>query len=163
MVKILSSDLSALGSSKTHYSQIVHILSDILCSELIHHFREVFNVTLGVPNATEKSFFSGGRRDQCNLPGVQFARKYMKLSSFICLTQHLSENVKIRHNFSSATYTIQKFWFYLCYVTPALRVQGISLIMHEKLTDIFFIYLFLFYLLFISHWSFLFYNNSNTL
>ena len=26
------------------------ILSYILCSELIHHFRELFNVRLGVPN-----------------------------------------------------------------------------------------------------------------
>ena len=30
--------------------RIVGILSYILCSELIHYFREIFNVTLGVPN-----------------------------------------------------------------------------------------------------------------
>ena len=29
---------------------IVGILSYILCSELIYHFREIFKVTLGVPN-----------------------------------------------------------------------------------------------------------------
>ena len=33
-----------------NFPRIVGILSYILCSELIHHFREIFNVTLGVPN-----------------------------------------------------------------------------------------------------------------
>ena len=32
------------------YSRIIGILSYTICSELIHHFREIFNVTLGVPN-----------------------------------------------------------------------------------------------------------------
>ena len=32
------------------FHKIVGILSYILCSELIHHFHEIFNVTLGVPN-----------------------------------------------------------------------------------------------------------------
>ena len=29
---------------------MVGMLSYILCSELIHHFRELFNVRLGMPN-----------------------------------------------------------------------------------------------------------------
>ena len=33
-----------------NFPRIVGILSCILCSELIHHFLEIFNVTLGVPN-----------------------------------------------------------------------------------------------------------------
>ena len=32
------------------FPQIVGILSYILCSELIHHFREIFKVTIGVSN-----------------------------------------------------------------------------------------------------------------
>ena len=36
--------------------EIVGILSCILCSELNHHFREIFNATLGVRNVTEGSF-----------------------------------------------------------------------------------------------------------
>ena len=32
------------------FPRIVGILSYILCSELIYHFREIFNVTLSVPN-----------------------------------------------------------------------------------------------------------------
>ena len=42
---------------KINFARIVGILSYILCSEIIHHFREIFNVTLGVGNATEGSFF----------------------------------------------------------------------------------------------------------
>ena len=56
---------------KINFARIVGILSYILCSEIIHHFREIFNVTLGVGNATEGSFFfGGGRRDPCKLSGV---------------------------------------------------------------------------------------------
>ena len=44
------------------------------------------------------------------------AQQFMKLSSFICLTYHLSDNLKIRHKFSPTTYTNQKFWFHLCYI-----------------------------------------------
>ena len=33
------------------------MLNYILCSELMHHFGEIFDVTLGVPNATKESFF----------------------------------------------------------------------------------------------------------
>ena len=36
---------------------MVGILSYIRYSEIIHHFREIVNVTLGVGNATEGSFF----------------------------------------------------------------------------------------------------------
>ena len=39
------------------FHKIVGILSYILCSELIHHFHEIFNVTLCVLNATEGCFF----------------------------------------------------------------------------------------------------------
>ena len=39
------------------FHKIVGILSYILCSELIHHFHEIFNVTLCVSNATEGWFF----------------------------------------------------------------------------------------------------------
>ena len=77
---------------------------------------ECFNVTLGVSKATEVSFFGGGWRNPCNLSGVQLARQFMKLNSFICLTYHLSDNLKIRHKFSPTTYTNQKFWSYLCYI-----------------------------------------------
>ena len=56
-------------------------------------------------------FFGGGWRDPCNLPCVQLTQQFMKLDSFICLTCHLSENLKIRHKFSPTTYTNQKFWF----------------------------------------------------
>ena len=56
-----------------NFPRIVGILSYILCSELIHHFRKSFNVTFGVRNATEGSFFGGGWRDPCNLSGVQLA------------------------------------------------------------------------------------------
>ena len=101
---------------------MVDILSDILCSELIYHFREIFNVTLGVPNAAERSFFGDGRRDPCNLSGVQIARQLMKLNSFICLTHHLSDSVKVRLTFFSVTYTNEKFWFHLCYITLALMI-----------------------------------------
>ena len=73
---------------------MVDILSDILCSEFIHHFREIFNVTLGVPNAAEGSFFGGGGRDPRNLSGVQLVRQFMNLNSFICLTYHLSDNLE---------------------------------------------------------------------
>ena len=57
---------------ETYFLQIVSILSYIryiLFSEIICHCREILNVTLGVPNATEGSFFfGGGGRD---LSGVQ--------------------------------------------------------------------------------------------
>ena len=33
-----------------NFPRIVGILSYILCSELIYHFREIFNVTPSVPN-----------------------------------------------------------------------------------------------------------------
>ena len=57
----------------TYFPQIVSILSYIryiLCSELIPHCREILNVTLGVPNATEGSFFFGGGGGK-DLSGVQ--------------------------------------------------------------------------------------------
>ena len=85
------------------FHKIVGILSYILCSELIHHNHEIFNVTLCVPNATE-GWFCSGWRDPCNLYGVQLTRKFMKFNSFICLTYHLSDNLKIRHRFSPTTY-----------------------------------------------------------
>ena len=59
-------------------------------------------------------FFCSGWRDPCNLSGVQLARKFMKFNSFICLTYHLSDNLKIRHRFSPTTYANLTFWFYLC-------------------------------------------------
>ena len=46
-----------------NFPRITNILSDILCSELIHHFREIFNVILDVSNATEGSSFGGGERE----------------------------------------------------------------------------------------------------
>ena len=71
----------------------------------IRHFYEIVSVTLGVPNALEVSIFSSRGRDPCNLFGVQLARQFMKLISFICLTYHLSDNLKIRHKFSPTIYT----------------------------------------------------------
>ena len=68
---------------------IVGILSYILCSKLIYHFREIFKVTLGVPNLV------GGWRDPSNLSGVQLTRQFMKLNNIICLTYHLSDNLKV--------------------------------------------------------------------
>ena len=59
-------------------------------------------------------FFCSGWRDPCNLSGVQLARKFMKFNSFICLTYHLSDNLKIRHRFSPTTYANLTFSFYLC-------------------------------------------------
>ena len=70
----------------TYFPQIVSILSYIryiLCSELIPHCREILNVTLGVPNATEGSFF-WWRRERFVWP--QTSRQFMKLNSCICLT-----------------------------------------------------------------------------
>ena len=58
-----------------NFPRIVIILSYILCSELIHHFGEIFNITY----ATVGFFFGGGWRDPCNLLGVQLARQFMKL------------------------------------------------------------------------------------
>ena len=72
-----------------------------------------------------RDLFVGGRRDPFNLSGVQLVRQFMKLNSFICLTYHLSDNLKIQHKFSPVTYTNQEFWFHLCYIH--------SLVMHEKL------------------------------
>ena len=39
------------------FPRIIGILSYILSSEVIHYFHEIFNVTPGVPNATEGCFF----------------------------------------------------------------------------------------------------------
>ena len=101
-------------------------LSDILCSELIHHFLESFyssdHVTLGGFNAREgvfwlwrEIFFSKANKQfqltkevhtTCltfNLPDVSVSRKYIKLNNFICLTYHLPTNLKIRHKFSRTT------------------------------------------------------------
>ena len=89
-----------------NFPQIVGILSYIICSELIHHFREIFNVTVvGLMQRRNPFFFGGGWRDPCSLSGVQLARQFIKLNSFICLTYHLSDNLKIWHKFSPMTYT----------------------------------------------------------
>ena len=40
-----------------NFARILGILSYILYFEIIHHFCEIFNVTLSVRNATEGSFF----------------------------------------------------------------------------------------------------------
>ena len=74
-----------------NFPRIVGILSYILCSELIRHFREIFNVTMGVPIATEGSFFDGGGRDTGSLFGIQLAR--YELNRFVCLTWYLSDNL----------------------------------------------------------------------
>ena len=108
---------------------MIGILSCILCSEHIHYFREIFNVTLGVRNASEGSFFGGGGRDPCNLSSVQLARQFMKLNSFICLTYHLSDNLKIRHKFSPTTYANQELWFHLCYIHSSCRYNPLNNIM----------------------------------
>ena len=60
-------------------------------------------------------FFGGEERYPCNLSGVQLARQFIKINSFICLTYHLSGNLKIRQKFSQKTYSNQKFW-HLCYI-----------------------------------------------
>ena len=52
--------------------------------------------------------FGDGWRGPCNMSGVQLARQFMKLSSFICLTYHLSGNLKNRHKVSPMTYTNEK-------------------------------------------------------
>ena len=64
------------------------MLSYILCSELIYHFLEIFNVTFSVPNLV-------GGGGPCNLSGIQLTRQFMKSNNFICLTYHLSDNLKI--------------------------------------------------------------------
>ena len=97
-----------------NFPRIVRILSYILSSELINHFREIFNVKLGVCNERMDLFFGSGGEDPCNLSRVQLARQFMKLNSFIRLTYHLSGNLKIRHEFSPTTYTNQEFWFHRC-------------------------------------------------
>ena len=43
--------------------------------------------------------------DPYNLSVVQLARQFMKLNSFICLMNHLSGNLKIRHKFFQTNYT----------------------------------------------------------
>ena len=65
------------------FPRIVGILSYVLCSELIRYFCEIFTATLGAPNATKVSIFGGGGRVPCNLSGVQLARQFMKLNSFV--------------------------------------------------------------------------------
>ena len=71
-------------------------------------------------------FSDGGGGDPCNLSGVQLARQLMKLNSFICLTYHLSDNLKLRHKFSSTTYTNQEFWFHLCYMHSSCRYSPLN-------------------------------------
>ena len=90
-----------------YFPRIVGILSYVLCSELIRHFCEVFNVTLGVPNAVEISFVWWRRKRSLQL--VWRTRQFMKLNSFIFLTYHLSDDLKIRHKLCPMTYTNQKF------------------------------------------------------
>ena len=105
-----------------NFPRIVGMLNYILCSELMQHFGEIFDVTLGVTNATKGSFFfCGGWRDPCKLSAVQFAWQFMKSNSFICLTYQLSDNLKIRYTFSPMTYTNYKFWFHLCYILVPMR------------------------------------------
>ena len=108
-----------------NFPRIVGILSYILCSEFIHYFREIFNVTLGVPNATEGSFFGSGGRDPCNLSGVHLGRQFMKLSSFICLTYHLSDNLKTRYKFFPIPILIKSSGF-ICatYIARTFSVDG---------------------------------------
>ena len=77
-----------------------------------------------------KELFFGGRwRDPCNLSGIQFARKFMKLNNFICLTYHLSNNLKIYHKFSPTIYTNQMFWFHLCYMHSSCSYDPLNKIM----------------------------------
>ena len=61
-------------------------------------------------------FFGDRWRDPHNLSCIQLVQQLMKLKIFICLTYHLSDNLKIQHKFSPATYYNQKFWFHLCYI-----------------------------------------------
>ena len=107
-----------------------NILSYILCSGFIHHFREILNVTLGVCNATEGSFLFGDRgKDPCNLSGVQLARQFMKLNSSTYLTHYLPGNLKIWHKFSPTTYTNQEFWFHLCDIHSLCHYNSLNKIM----------------------------------
>ena len=77
-----------------------------------------------------KELFFGGRwRDPCNLSGIQLARKFMKLNNFICLTYHLSNNLKIYHKFSPTIYTNQMFWFHLCYMHSSCSYDPLNKIM----------------------------------
>ena len=48
------------------------------------------------------SFFN--KVEGCSLPDVSLAQQVMELYSFICLTYHMSDNLKIRHKFSPTTH-----------------------------------------------------------
>ena len=113
----------------TYFLQIVSILSYIryiLCSVLIRHCCEMLNVTLGVPNATEVSFFWWWRERFVWRPT---SRQFMKLNSCICLTWSLPDNLKIRHKFTPTTYSNQTFWFHLCMLHSLCPYNLLSTIM----------------------------------
>ena len=46
------------------------------------------------------------KRSLCNLSDVSLAQQFMELSTFICLTCHLSDKIKIRCKFSLMTHKL---------------------------------------------------------
>ena len=123
-----------LNNSKTRTAMNVKISLFVICVEtitysLLHNLHDcTFHVTLGECNVTEGSFFLCGRTDPCNLSSIQLARQLMELNSFICLTYHLSDNLKI-HKFSPTTYSNQEFWFLLCYIHSSCCYNPLNKIM----------------------------------
>ena len=118
-----------------NFPRIVGILSYVLCFELNCHFCEIFNVTLGVPNAMEVSVV-WWRREKSMASMIVWRATcptFIKLNSFICLTYHLSEHLKIPHKFFPTTYTNQKFWFHLCYIQSPWTYNTLNKIMYYAL------------------------------
>ena len=58
----------------------------------------------------------------CNFPDVSLAQKSMKLDTFICLTYHFSDKLKIWDKFSPITHKLEvlvsSVWHFLCPYRP---------------------------------------------
>ena len=80
-------------------------------------------------------FFGGGWRYPCNLFGAQLARQFIKINSLICLTYHLSDNLKISHKCCPTTYTNQTFCFHLCCIHSSCPYDPLNKIMCFALVD----------------------------
>ena len=112
------------------FPRIIDIPSYILCSELIHHLCEIFTVTPGAPNPMEEFFLEADVEIHAICAQLaQLAQQFMRLNSFICLTYHLSENLKIRDKFYSTTYADQTFWFHLCCMHSSCPYSPLNKIM----------------------------------
>ena len=114
-------------------------LSDILCSELIHpiFLKNLRFILQSMSHSVcliqggegvsfqwrRERFFSKANKQfqlkkkvhatclTSNLPNMSIARQFIRLNSFICLTHHLSANLKIQNKFSPTTH-YKKFWFH---------------------------------------------------